>query len=75
LATRLQNRIEQSLKIRLEASRLLEASTVGEIIAELVAQAKDKSRRQSDEIISATFERVARLSDDEIAQLLSAGQD
>jgi acyl-CoA synthetase (AMP-forming)/AMP-acid ligase II/acyl carrier protein len=71
LAAQLQNRIEQSLKIRLEVTDVLDAETVGEIVLVLVNEVNDTTRRKSADLVGGIFERVLHLSDDEVARLLS----
>lgn len=71
LAAQLQNRIEHSLKIRLELTDVLDAGTVGEIVLVLVNKMNDTARRKSADLVGGMFERVLHLSDDEVARLLS----
>jgi acyl-CoA synthetase (AMP-forming)/AMP-acid ligase II/acyl carrier protein len=71
MAVQLQNRIEQSLKIRLEVTDVLDAGTVGEIVLVLVHEMNDTARRKSADLVGGMFERVLHLSDDEVAHLLS----
>ena len=75
LAAQLQNRIERSLRIRLDMVSVLDAGTIGEIVLSLVDQANNKTRQQSDDLIGDIFERVSRLSDDEVVRLLSLEED
>jgi acyl-CoA synthetase (AMP-forming)/AMP-acid ligase II/acyl carrier protein len=75
LAARLQNRIERSLKIKLDMVSLLDAGTIGKIVLTLVDQANKRTRQQSDDFIGDIFERVSRLSDDEVVRLLSLEED
>jgi acyl-CoA synthetase (AMP-forming)/AMP-acid ligase II/acyl carrier protein len=71
MAVQLQNRIEQSLKIRLEVTDVLDAGTVGEIVLVLVNKVNDTTRPKSVDLVGGMFERVLNLSDDEVARLLS----
>lgn len=71
VAAQLQNRIEQSLKIRLDVAKVLHDGTIGPIILELVDKVNDRARQQSVDVIGDVFERVLHLSDDEVAHLLS----
>ncbi|WP_316233283.1 AMP-binding protein [Bradyrhizobium sp. SZCCHNPS2010] len=71
MASRLQNRIEDSLGIRLELARVLEAGTVGCMVQQVAAQVESGARRRSAAIIDEMFERVASLSDDEVSRLLA----
>ena len=71
MAAQLQNRIEQSLKIRLEVTDVLDAETVGEIVLVLVHAVNDTTRQKSADLVGGMFERVLHLSDDEVARLLS----
>jgi acyl carrier protein len=70
-AAQLQNRIEQSLKIRLDLTDVLDAGTVKEIVLVLVNKMNDTTRRKSADLVGGMFERVLHLSDDEVARLLS----
>jgi acyl-CoA synthetase (AMP-forming)/AMP-acid ligase II/acyl carrier protein len=71
LAAQLQNRIEQSLKIRLDVTDVLDAGTVGEIVLVIVNKVNDTTRRKSADLVGGMFEQVLHLSDDEVARLLS----
>jgi acyl-CoA synthetase (AMP-forming)/AMP-acid ligase II/acyl carrier protein len=71
LVAQLQNRIEQSLKIRLDVTHVLDAETVGEIVLVIVNEMNDTTRRKSADLVGGMFERVLHLSDDEVARLLS----
>jgi acyl-CoA synthetase (AMP-forming)/AMP-acid ligase II/acyl carrier protein len=75
LAAQLQNRIEQSLKIRLDVTHVLDAETVGEIVLVIVNEMNDTTRRKSADLVGGMFERVLHLSDDEVARLLSLEED
>jgi hypothetical protein len=67
----LQNGIERSLKIGLDVTDVLDAETVGEIVLVIVNKMNDTTRRKSADLVGGMFERVLRLSDDEVARLLS----
>lgn len=72
IAARLQNRIEQSLDVRLDLVKLLEAATLERLIWELVRQMTDQQRTPGD--VMSILERVAKLSDDEVACLLAVAE-
>ncbi|MGC2778968.1 MAG: AMP-binding protein [Bradyrhizobium sp.] len=71
IAAQLQNRIEDSLGIRLELARVLGAGTVGKTAREVAAQVNNRAPRRSTAVIDEMFERVASLSDDEVSRLLA----
>ncbi|WKA26402.1 AMP-binding protein [Bradyrhizobium roseum] len=70
-AAQLQNKIEQSLKVRLDVADLLVAGTIREIVLVLVEKMNDTTRRKSADLVDGMFERVLNLPDDEVARLLS----
>jgi acyl-CoA synthetase (AMP-forming)/AMP-acid ligase II/acyl carrier protein len=70
VAVQLQNRIEQSVGVRLDPTTVLEIGTIGGIVRDLVARVNDGATGVADPI-GDMFEQVLHLSDDEVARLLS----
>lgn len=70
IAVQLQNRIEQSIGVRLDPTTVLDVGTIRGIVLELVARVNDRTTGVAD-LIGDMFEQVLHLSDDEVARLLS----
>ncbi len=74
MAARLQNRVEDSLGVRLELARVLDAGTVDCMVRQVATQVRNRARPGSAAIIDEMFARVAGLSDDEVSRLLALGE-